>query len=201
MSNTIAARVCVELDVSKTHPSRVWIGYPGGGAWQDVKYPKFPTFCSLCVKLGHNADACRVQSKSKQPADSMETNAIRAPSVAIIKPKTKWQPVTTKRDLIVLPYDAEIGQSTIELNPTAVLSLDPDIGIPATKLDATTSVETREGESLILSKDMDTALAPDSHLPTSALVQFANQSPDSSDAPDKDDTYLSGLPSFQNTGI
>lgn len=32
LSNTMVARVCVELDVSKPPPSRVWIGFPGDGA-------------------------------------------------------------------------------------------------------------------------------------------------------------------------
>lgn len=42
LSNTAAARVCIKLDISKPLPSRIWIGVPWGGAWQEICYSELP---------------------------------------------------------------------------------------------------------------------------------------------------------------
>lgn len=70
LSNTVAARVCVELDVTQSHPHRLWVGFPGGGAWQDILYPELPLFCSHCSRLGHSLNECK--GKSIKPVENQD---------------------------------------------------------------------------------------------------------------------------------
>ncbi|MQL95976.1 hypothetical protein Taro_028647, partial [Colocasia esculenta] len=58
--NTKAARVCVELDLLKPRPERVWIGMGDfGGFWQEVSYLSLPEYCCVCRRLGHGGQKCR----------------------------------------------------------------------------------------------------------------------------------------------
>ncbi|PKU70228.1 hypothetical protein MA16_Dca011074 [Dendrobium catenatum] len=43
----------MELDVSKKHPSEVWIGYDLNGYFQKVEFENLPIFCSHCKMYGH----------------------------------------------------------------------------------------------------------------------------------------------------
>lgn len=97
LSNTSAARVCVELDISKIHPSRIWIGYPGGGFWQDVLYPNFPLFCSHCSKLGHNVDSCKMKLSLKRNADKPGSKIDCSPTDAQPRLISKWQPILSNQ--------------------------------------------------------------------------------------------------------
>lgn len=53
-------RVCVDLDLSKDHPFRVWLGCGGRGFWQPIDYENIPSYCSHCLRLGHTANDCKV---------------------------------------------------------------------------------------------------------------------------------------------
>ncbi|XP_043687593.1 uncharacterized protein LOC122638811 [Telopea speciosissima] len=58
-SCTVAARVCVELDLQEHHPDRVWVGCGTEGFFQKVVYEHIPVYCSVCFKVGHYAASCR----------------------------------------------------------------------------------------------------------------------------------------------
>ncbi|XP_027071974.1 uncharacterized protein [Coffea arabica] len=53
------ARVCVDLDVSKDPPGRVWIAAGSHGFWQKVAYKNLPPYCSVCHQQGHPSSGCR----------------------------------------------------------------------------------------------------------------------------------------------
>lgn len=98
LSQTTAARVCIELDISKPRPTRVWIGLPIGRAWQDVLYPDLPTYCSSCSCIGHNVVNC----KGQMILDNNLKSKLNAPShvLPVYEPKGKadWQPILNQKD-------------------------------------------------------------------------------------------------------
>lgn len=67
LTRTDAARVCVQMDVSKKRPERVWVGVGSNGFWQPIEYPTWPLFCPACRHLGHDASKCK--RKSPQSTD------------------------------------------------------------------------------------------------------------------------------------
>ncbi|VFQ77310.1 unnamed protein product [Cuscuta campestris] len=67
------ARFCVEIDVSKELPKKIWIDNGGMGFFQDISYENVPDYCCQCRKSGHltgncfkNEDASPEQSNDKQ---------------------------------------------------------------------------------------------------------------------------------------
>ncbi|XP_043717831.1 uncharacterized protein LOC122665759 [Telopea speciosissima] len=66
-TRTVAARVCVEIDLRKSLPDRVWIGYGSGGFYQKVLYERLPSYCTHCSKLGHAVSDCRKAEKFRAP--------------------------------------------------------------------------------------------------------------------------------------
>lgn len=54
------ARVCVEMDLVKKFPLRVWIGSGFSGYWQNVVYEKVPSYCTKCYKQGHSNSSCKM---------------------------------------------------------------------------------------------------------------------------------------------
>lgn len=62
-----AARVCVQMDVSKQRPERVWVGAGSNGNWQRIFYPAWPLFCTGCKHLGHESSKCK--KKPSHPPD------------------------------------------------------------------------------------------------------------------------------------
>lgn len=75
LTRTDVARVCVQLDVSKQPPPRVWVGAGTGGNWQTVVYPSLPLFCLSCKRLGHPPSKCK-----KKPAAPDGPPDVAAPS-------------------------------------------------------------------------------------------------------------------------
>ncbi|KAF3452202.1 hypothetical protein FNV43_RR08300 [Rhamnella rubrinervis] len=53
------ARVCVEIDLLKPRPNRIWLGMGAGGKWQKIIYERVPKFCSYCMLRGHDNESCR----------------------------------------------------------------------------------------------------------------------------------------------
>lgn len=94
LTNTVAARVCVELDITKVLPHRLWIGIPGGGIWQDISYPVLPKYCLGCSRLGHCSDECKGKMSQAHP--------VKVPSKGDTRPaqnsKYIWKPVVNASD-------------------------------------------------------------------------------------------------------
>ena len=42
------AWVCVEVNLLRSLPKRIWIGQGDGGFWQSVTYESLPTYCKVC---------------------------------------------------------------------------------------------------------------------------------------------------------
>ncbi|KAG9444382.1 hypothetical protein H6P81_015722 [Aristolochia fimbriata] len=59
LSRTNVARVCVEVDLLKEPPRQVWVGVGEGGFWQDMCYPRLPSFCRNCREQGHSTKVCQ----------------------------------------------------------------------------------------------------------------------------------------------
>ena len=48
------ARMCIEMDLRKKIPNRIWICCGSYGFWQKMNYEKVPKYCSKCLKQGHD---------------------------------------------------------------------------------------------------------------------------------------------------
>ncbi|CAH9086538.1 unnamed protein product, partial [Cuscuta epithymum] len=69
------ARVCVELDLTKEMPSKVWIQTGKTGFTQSVIYENKPQYCLSCLHLGHVAHSCPMkllEGKSEEPEKLVE---------------------------------------------------------------------------------------------------------------------------------
>ncbi|XP_027150383.1 uncharacterized protein LOC113750625 [Coffea eugenioides] len=65
------ARVCVEVDLLKTLPSRVWIAFGERmGFWQPLIPENLPKYCEHCFHQGHVVAECRI----KNPGLKIETS-------------------------------------------------------------------------------------------------------------------------------
>lgn len=53
------ARVCVEIDLLKPKPNRIWLGMGAGGKWHKIIYERVPKLCSHCMLRGHDNESCR----------------------------------------------------------------------------------------------------------------------------------------------
>ncbi|KAI0511101.1 hypothetical protein KFK09_011723 [Dendrobium nobile] len=58
VSRPSVARVLVELDVSKKHPTEIWIGSENKGYFQKIDFKNLPIFCSYCKMHGHGVNEC-----------------------------------------------------------------------------------------------------------------------------------------------
>ncbi|PKU71121.1 hypothetical protein MA16_Dca020781 [Dendrobium catenatum] len=58
VSRASVARVLVELDISKTYPTKIWLGYELNGYFQKVEFEKLLIFCSHCKMHGHSLSEC-----------------------------------------------------------------------------------------------------------------------------------------------
>lgn len=59
------ARICIEMDLLRSFPSRVWIGTGSGGFWQPVEYESVPLYCSKCFRQGHIKEECKMGEGGK----------------------------------------------------------------------------------------------------------------------------------------
>ncbi|MQL97884.1 hypothetical protein Taro_030581 [Colocasia esculenta] len=93
--NTKAARVCVELDLLKPRPDRIWIGMGDlGGFWQEVAYLNLPKYCCVCRRIRHDRQKCR-SVKDQAP-------------VARVPPVTNAAPLPTK---VWVPVAADVHKN------------------------------------------------------------------------------------------
>ncbi|KAL9663294.1 hypothetical protein QQ045_028134 [Rhodiola kirilowii] len=66
------ARACVELDVTKTVPSSVWINLPGNNDFfQDIVVEGGLKYCASCKLHGHDMTNCRRMQKSGERKEKM----------------------------------------------------------------------------------------------------------------------------------
>ena len=65
LSRPSLARVCVEMDLCKKFPTRVWVGWGEHGFWQRVEYEKIPKYCSKCLKQGHELFECKLDGSNR----------------------------------------------------------------------------------------------------------------------------------------
>lgn len=63
------ARVCVEMDLLKKFPHKIWIGSGSNGYWQCVTYEKFPKYCSKCYSQGHAVEDCEYEENDARPVE------------------------------------------------------------------------------------------------------------------------------------
>ncbi|KAI0503868.1 hypothetical protein KFK09_014811 [Dendrobium nobile] len=54
------ARILVELDVTKKHAEKIWVGSVDSGYVQNVIFEDIPHFCSHCNSLGHHRESCSI---------------------------------------------------------------------------------------------------------------------------------------------
>ncbi|KAL9668229.1 hypothetical protein QQ045_002606 [Rhodiola kirilowii] len=59
-NNPSYARVCIEIDITKSLPDEVWISTGGeNGFWQKIEYENRLLFCTRCNLHGHSLANCR----------------------------------------------------------------------------------------------------------------------------------------------
>ncbi|XP_071940756.1 uncharacterized protein [Coffea arabica] len=88
------ARICIDLDISRELPSRIWIGTGSNGFWQRVAYENLPAYCSLCSRQGHCNTDCRQSRRGNRgrpvgegDARAMEAQALEGRSAAAAQPR------------------------------------------------------------------------------------------------------------------
>ncbi|VFQ80061.1 unnamed protein product [Cuscuta campestris] len=54
-----AARVCIEIDVSKNLHQKIHVKHIDDDLFLQVLYEDPPSFCDSCHRLGHNATTCK----------------------------------------------------------------------------------------------------------------------------------------------
>ncbi|KAG9444332.1 hypothetical protein H6P81_015672 [Aristolochia fimbriata] len=65
MTRTNVARVCVEIDLLKELPKRLWIRIGKRGFSQEIAYENLPSYCTRCLLQGHSSKTC-----NRGPKDS-----------------------------------------------------------------------------------------------------------------------------------
>ncbi|XP_026433571.1 uncharacterized protein LOC113331011 [Papaver somniferum] len=78
------ACVLVEIDISKSIPSTIWVNSKYGKFEQSIQIPNKPKYCSHCKALGHFLFECR--SKRKENAQAPSADGF------VSKPKKQWKP-------------------------------------------------------------------------------------------------------------
>ncbi|MQM07829.1 hypothetical protein Taro_040675 [Colocasia esculenta] len=87
LTQTQEALVCVEIDIKKPRPSRIWIGCENEGFWQSINYHRVPSLCSFCRKLGHVEDECTKKHKKIINPPAPRADVVAAPAESLpVKP-------------------------------------------------------------------------------------------------------------------
>ncbi|VFQ98810.1 unnamed protein product [Cuscuta campestris] len=73
------ARFCVEIDISKDLPKKIWIDNGGLGFFQPVTYENLPQFCIQCKKSGHLAGKCSTMDIPKNEVSKNNLPKIWSP--------------------------------------------------------------------------------------------------------------------------
>lgn len=66
------ARICVEVDLLKDLPCRLWIGIGKSGFWQKILYENLLSYCTNCNQRWHSANICEFNSRKAETSDSQE---------------------------------------------------------------------------------------------------------------------------------
>ncbi|KAG9445382.1 hypothetical protein H6P81_016722 [Aristolochia fimbriata] len=115
LTRTNVARACVEVDLLKELPRRVFIRIGDGGFWQDVRYEKLPSYCTGCSVQGHSSQKC----KFRRNGDSGQMKKRSLHSEIDRKGRTKQNPQNAS------DYeDGETGPRTEEGSPSPQLLSD-----------------------------------------------------------------------------
>ncbi|XP_026459676.1 uncharacterized protein LOC113360378 [Papaver somniferum] len=100
------ACVLVEIDISKSITSTIWVNSKYGKFEQAIQIPNKPKFCSYCKSLGHFVSECRTKRKENFQAPSDDG--------FVSKPKKQWKPKKVPTQQI--GFDICGKDSPIELN-------------------------------------------------------------------------------------
>lgn len=68
LSRPTAARVCIQLNVLKEYPTRVWVdcGDAYSSFWKSIEYEVIPSNCKHCRRLGHDVSKCKDSEHAKE---------------------------------------------------------------------------------------------------------------------------------------
>lgn len=120
------ARACVEVDVTRPLPTKVWIDLPNNkGFWQNIVFEGNMAFCSHCKIHGHELSVCR----KRKPARMHESEqyvaeygpdkllAVTVPQVEKVperkkKRRRKRNKLERREDVTVSGVDNQLEQST-----------------------------------------------------------------------------------------
>ncbi|VFQ96180.1 unnamed protein product [Cuscuta campestris] len=100
------ARVCVELDISRTLHQRILVKHADVDLFSQVVYEDPPLFCNSCRKLGHNHLTCKpVTQPAKRdiPAPKVQDNNDD-------KVQQGWSKVTRKGKAPAIPRQGDISK-------------------------------------------------------------------------------------------
>ncbi|MQL68626.1 hypothetical protein Taro_000903 [Colocasia esculenta] len=95
-TQTAEALVCVDVDIARPLPDRIWIGQGEKGYWQPVRFHRVPPICNLCRKLGHSQEVCKrnVKDGAQTLAPQQPTIPPRVPNGKIVD--QEWRVVQKK---------------------------------------------------------------------------------------------------------
>ncbi|VFQ79788.1 unnamed protein product [Cuscuta campestris] len=116
------ARFCVEIDISKDLPKKIWIDDGGLGFFQLVTYENLPEFCIQCKKSGHLDGKCSTMDNLISKNELSKNNLSKT-----------WCPISKH----------EVSKEN--LPKTAAMMIEPILNIPCElgpKLDSKTSCDT-----------------------------------------------------------
>lgn len=82
-------RVCVEVNLGKSLPKRIWIGQGDLESWQPIIYEDLLTYCLDCLRIGH-------------PFGNCDNDVAKLPKACIVK---VWRPKEKNPTLASLPLD------------------------------------------------------------------------------------------------
>lgn len=96
LSRPSGARICVEVDLLKNLPNRLWIGQGDSVFWQPVVYENLPSYCPDCSRVGHPSGECLISSPNPQPMQhqiwrpkKLDLLSIDIPTTSRIRPTDK----------------------------------------------------------------------------------------------------------------
>ncbi|CAH9072290.1 unnamed protein product [Cuscuta epithymum] len=94
LARPAVARVCIELDLTKEIPNKVWINCGSYGFAQPVLYENRPRYCGSCLHLGHSVEKCPKAHRELQPkVMPKEPSAVAPKAVTYTE---KWIQKTTQ---------------------------------------------------------------------------------------------------------
>ncbi|MQM04053.1 hypothetical protein Taro_036847, partial [Colocasia esculenta] len=131
LTRSQAARVNVQMDISKQLPARVWVGIGANGFWQPVGYPDPPVFCLSCKRFGHQQSTCR----RYPPADQQPTGPAPCQSEATTHVSEEDESLRRWKEQLLGSVDLEsVGEhleADVKILSFSILSPGrPDVVLP-----------------------------------------------------------------------